>query len=123
MYIYIYIYTYVYLYTGAQKMHRIGRDNSPMAVIGKHLFVEAAAAERKRGKRGKKGKNLIIVMKMEEKIGNVIKTLCFSYTFDFFLHFHYNYKVFSFFSSFSSFPLCRGGLNEQYQWTARPNIH
>ena len=38
------------------------------------LFVQAAAAERKRGKRGKKGKNLIIVMKMEEKIKSIWKT-------------------------------------------------
>ena len=44
-------------------MHRIGRDSTPMAIIGKHLFVEATAAERNRGKMGT---NLIIVMKMEE---------------------------------------------------------
>ena len=52
-------------------------------------------------------------MKMEEKIGNVIKTLCFSYTFDFFLHFHYNYKVFSFFFSFFSFSLFRTVGNQK----------
>ena len=43
-------------------------------------------------------------MKMVEKIGNVIITLGFSYIFDFFLHFHYNYNVFLSFSSFSSLP-------------------
>ena len=44
---------------------------------------------------------------MEEKVGNVIITLGFSYIFDFFLHFHYNYKVFFIlflFFLFSSLP-------------------
>ena len=100
IFIYLYIYIYIYIHIrllviwvfihvfiyimrshGCQMVPKVPAPLVPRFLLVNIwscsplvLFVQAAAAERKRGKRWKRGKTLIIVMKMEEKIKNIWKT-------------------------------------------------